>query len=82
VQGGSSIFRREADVWVEDAGGFPRDRSLIPVLANHTDQAGSWFALSNLGVFLKEPTAKAWACLTVPEDWRGMHPTALAALNL
>jgi hypothetical protein len=82
VQGGSSIFRREADVWVEDAGGFPRDRSLIPVLANHTDQAGSWFALSNLGVFLKEPTAKAWACLTAPEDWRGMHPTALAVLNL
>jgi hypothetical protein len=82
VQGGSSIFRREADIWVEDAEGFPRDRSLIPVLATHVDQPGSWFALSNLGVFLKEPTAKAWACLTAPEDWRGMHPTALAVLNL
>ena len=82
MQGGASIFRREADIWVEDAEGFPRDRSLIPVLATHIDQAGSWFALSNLGVFSKEPTIKAWACLTAPEDWRGMHPTALAVLNL
>ena len=29
-----------ADIWVEDAEGFPRDRSLIPVLATHTDQPG------------------------------------------
>jgi hypothetical protein len=82
VQGGASIFRREADIWVEDAEGFPRDRSLIPVLATHVDQPGSWFALSNLGVFSKEHTAKTWACLTRPEDWRGMHPAALAVLNL
>jgi len=39
MQGGASIFRREADIWVEDAEGFPRDRSLIPVLATHIDQA-------------------------------------------
>ncbi|MEG9435111.1 exo-alpha-sialidase [Edaphobacter sp. HDX4] len=82
AKGGSSIFRREADAWVEDAKGFPRDRSLIPVLATHADQPGRWFALSNLGVFSKEPTAKAWACLTAPEDWHGAHPTALAVLNL
>jgi hypothetical protein len=82
VQGGSSIFRREADDWVEDAEGFPRERSLIPVLATHADQPGRWFALSNLGVFSKEPTAKAWACLTAAGDWRGMHPTVLTALNL
>jgi hypothetical protein len=82
VQGGASIFRREADVWVEDAEGFPRDRSLIPVLATHADQPGSWFALSNLGVFSKGPAVKAWACLTASEDWRCMHPTALAILNL
>jgi hypothetical protein len=82
VHGGASIFRREADIWVEDADGFPRDRSLIPVLAAHTDQPGSWFALSNLGVFSKEPTDTAWACLTALEDWRDMHPTALAIPNL
>jgi hypothetical protein len=67
---------------VEDAEGFLRDQSLLPVLANHTDKSGSWFALSNLRVFSKEPIAKAWVCLTAPEDWRGMHPTALAVLNL
>jgi hypothetical protein len=82
VQGEASIFRREADIWVEDAEGFPRDQSLIPVLATHVDQSGIWFALSNLGVFSKEPTAKTWACMTRPEDWRGMHPTALAVLSL
>ena len=71
-----------ADIWMEDAEGFPRDRSLIPVLDTHTDQPGSWFALSNLGVFSKEPTDKPWVCLTALEDWRDMHPTALAILNL
>jgi hypothetical protein len=71
-----------ADIWAEDAEGFPRDRSLVPVLATHTDQPGSWFALSNLRIFSKEPTDKAWVCLTAPEDWRDMHPTALAILNL
>jgi hypothetical protein len=71
-----------ADIWVEDAEGFPRDRSLTSVLATHTDQPESWFALSNFGVFSKEPTDKAWVCLTAPEDWRDMHPTALAILNL
>ena len=75
------IFRREADLWVEDAERFPCDQSLIPVLATHAEQPGSWFALSNLGVFSKEPTAKAWARLTGLEDWRDMHPTALAVLN-
>jgi hypothetical protein len=80
--GGASIFRREADIWVQDAESFPRDRSLIPVLATHPDQPGSWFALSNLGVFSKEPTGKTWACLTAPELWRDMHPMALAILNL
>ena len=67
---------------MEDAEGFPRDRSLIPVLATHTDQPESWFALSNLGAFSKKPTANAWACLAAPEDWRDMHPMALAILNL
>ena len=71
-----------ADIWAEDAEGFPRDRGLIPVLATHTDQPGSWFALSNLRVFSKEPTNKAWVCLIAPEDWRDMHATALAILNL
>jgi hypothetical protein len=41
-----------------------------------------WFALSNLGVFPKGPTDKAWACLSRPEDRRSIHPTALSALNL
>lgn len=31
--GPSSMFRREGDAWFEDAAGFPRDHSLIPVLA-------------------------------------------------
>src|ERR1700744_3306474 len=46
---------------------FPRDRSLIPVLAARVDQPGSWFALSNFGIFSKEPTAKAWARLAGPK---------------
>ena len=82
VQGGATIFRREADFWMEDAEGFPRDRSLIPVLATHADQPGIWFALSNLGVFSKEARGNTWSCLTAPQDWRDMHPTALAILNL
>jgi len=82
VEGGASIFRREAKHWVEDAEGFPCDRSLIPVLAAHVRQPGIWFALSNLGLFLKESTATTWICLVQPEEWHGMHPTALAALTL
>jgi hypothetical protein len=82
VQGGATIFRREADFWMEDAAGFPRDRSLIPVLATNAEQPGSWFALSNLGVFSKEARGNTWSCLTAPQDWRDMHPMALAILNL
>lgn len=82
VLGGASIFRREADVWVEDGEGFPRDRSLSPVLSTHTGQPGRWFALSNFGVFAKESPTKAWACLTAPKDWNDKHPTALVVLNL
>ena len=82
ARGGSSIFRREEDLWVEDAEGFPRDRSLVPVLATHAEQAGSWFALSNLGIFYKEFTARVWARLAGLEDWGDMHPTALAVLDL
>lgn len=37
AHGGASIFRREADLWVEDAERFPRDRSLVPVLATHAE---------------------------------------------
>jgi hypothetical protein len=79
--GGSSIFRREEDLWAEDAEGFPRDRSLIPVLATHAEPPGGWFALSNLGIFSKELTAKAWTRLTALEEWRDMHPTALATIT-
>jgi hypothetical protein len=81
VDGGSSIFRREGDSWFEDAEGFPRDRSLIPVLATDDGAPGRWFALSNLGLFVKEPEAKTWNCLVAPESWRSMHPTVLAVVN-
>jgi photosystem II stability/assembly factor-like uncharacterized protein len=59
VQGGASIFRREADVWVEDAEAFPSYRSLIPVLATDTAQPGRWFALSDLGLFEKGPSRQS-----------------------
>ena len=42
MQGGASVFRRERDLWAEDAEGFPWDRSLLPVLATNTDYPGSW----------------------------------------
>lgn len=79
--GGASIFRREDDVWIEDARGFPQTHSLIPVLAADPEQPGRWFALSNLGLFVKEPDAPAWTSLVAPESWRGMHPMTLAVLH-
>jgi hypothetical protein len=79
--GGSSIFRREGDGWIEDADGFPREHSLVPVLAVDPADPGSWFALSDLGLFAKKLGAVAWTRLTARNDWRGMHPTTLTILH-
>ena len=79
--GGASIFRRQGEVWTEDAEGFPRGHSLMPVLAADPGQPGRWFALSNLGLFTKEPGASAWTVLAAPDDWRGRHPMTLAVLQ-
>jgi hypothetical protein len=81
VTGGSSIFRREGDGWIEDAEGFPRKHSLVPVLAADPADQGGWFALSDHGLFAKEGGATAWTKLTAPDDWRGMHPTTLTTLH-
>lgn len=75
--GSSSIFRRDGDVWVEDADGFPRDHSLVPVLGTDPTTPGRWFALSNLGLFLKEPGDVTWARLTARDAWREMNPVSL-----
>jgi len=79
--GGSSIFRREGDAWIEDADGFPREHSLVPVLTADPIRPGGWFALSDHGLFAKERGAAAWTRLTAPDEWRGMHPTALILLD-
>jgi len=81
VTGGSSIFSREGDGWIEDAEGFPRKHSLVPVLAADPADQGGWFALSDHGLFVKEGGATAWTRLTAPDDWRGMHPTTLTILH-
>jgi hypothetical protein len=82
VEGGSSIYRRTADRWMEDADGFARDDSLISVLCSDPGWPGRCFALSNTGLFLKESSVSKWDCLAAPETWRSMHPTALAVLDL
>ncbi|WP_263262048.1 sialidase family protein [Pseudomonas sp. RIT-PI-S] len=79
--GGSSIWRREAQRWVEDGDGFAREQSLVPVLAADPADQGSWFALSDQGLFAKKRGATAWARLAAPDDWRGMHPTTLTVLQ-
>ena len=76
--GTSSIFRRDGETWVEDAEGFPSDRSLVPVLGADPRRPGRWFALSNLGVFRKEPGDVGWALLAVPDAFRDMNPMSLA----
>jgi hypothetical protein len=82
VEGGSTIFRREGDVWSEDAQDFPSDRSLIPILTADASCPGRWFALSNLGLFAQEPRSRKWTCLAAPASWRSLHPTALTVVNL
>lgn len=79
--GPSSIYRRVRDTWVEDAAGFPRAQSLIPVLAADSVRPGRWYALSNLGFFRKEPDALAWQVITQLLEWHVMHPTCLAQLE-
>jgi len=79
--GPSSIFRREGDKWVEDADGFPRDHSLIPVLASDPHQAGRWFALSNLGLFIKSAGDDRWRLLTNRSEWADMHAMSLTILR-
>ena len=76
--GPSSIFRRDADRWVEDAQGFPRERSLVPVLGADPMCPGRWLAVSNFGVFKKEPGDAAWTRLAAPDAWRDMNPMSLA----
>lgn len=79
LTGASSIFRRDGDRWVEDAEGFPRDRSLVPVLGTDPTTPGRWFALSNLGLFRKEPGDVAWARLAARDEWRAMNPMSLVS---
>ena len=76
--GTSSIFRRDADTWVEDAEGFPTHYSLVPVLGADPSRPGRWFAVSNLGVFKKEPADTTWTLLAAPDAWRNMNPMSLA----
>ena len=77
ANGGSSIFRRDGNGWIEDADGFPREHSLVPVLAA---DPGGWFALSDLGLFAKPHGTAAWTRLTAPSEWRGVHPITLTIL--
>lgn len=76
--GGSSIFRRDADRWVEDAAGFPREHSLTPVIEADPAHPGRWFALSNLGLFAKQAAADTWCRIAVRDEWRDMNPMSLA----
>ncbi len=78
--GGSSIYQRVRGTWVEDAAGFPREHSLIPVLAADSTLAGQWYALSNFGFFQKEPGAPAWQGIARLAEWQAMHPTCLVQL--
>jgi hypothetical protein len=77
ADGPSSIFRRSGDGREEDAEGFPRERSLIPVLATNPSQPGRWFALSNFGLFTKGSGDGAWGALAAPPEWADMHPMCL-----
>ena len=77
--GPSSIFRRVAGRWVEDAEGFPVAQSLVPVLAADPQTPGRWLALSNRGLFEKRDD-RAWTYLTGRPDWQDAHPMCLATL--
>jgi hypothetical protein len=79
--GGASIFRRDGDAWVEDAEDFPSGTSLIPVLTADPARSGRWFALSDLGLFVKEGNARSWTRLTGSDEWRGVHPMSLAIVE-
>lgn len=79
--GPSSIYRNVGSTWVEDANGFPGGRSQSPVLAADSVRAGHWYALSNLGLFQKEPDAPAWQVITTLPVWLTMHPTCFAQLG-
>jgi hypothetical protein len=76
--GPSSIFRRQCDRWVEDAEGFPREHSLIPVLTADPHRPGYWYALSNLGLFAKADGRASWQALAAPSEWADMHPMCIA----
>ena len=80
VDGLSSIYRYAGGTWVDDAEGFPRAHSLIPVLAADSVQAGGWYALSNLGFFQKKQGATAWQAVIKLPAWNTMHPTCLVQL--
>lgn len=77
-KGPSSIYRWAGDRWLEDADGFPRGQSLSPVLASDSGCAGGWYALSNRGLFRKEPGGQAWHLVTGLAEWYQMHPACFA----
>lgn len=79
--GPSSIYRAVRGTWVEDAAGFPRAHSSIPVLAADSTEPGQWYALSNLGFFRQEPHEAAWHLVVALPEWQNMHPTCLAQLG-
>ena len=77
--GPSSIFRNVNGGWMEDAEGYPREESLVPVLAADPAAPGHWLALSNLGLFEKLGD-RNWTCLTCRPEWRDQHPMCIAIL--
>jgi hypothetical protein len=79
--GPSSIFKRVGQAWKEDAIGFPRDHSLIPVLTADPHRPGYWFALSNLGLFEQAPGKEGWQLIANDPAWENMHPMSLLPLN-
>lgn len=81
AEGPSSIFRRSGDRWIEDAEGFPKEKSLIPILATDASRPGDWLALSNLGLFARRAGSDRWEVLANTPEWLQMHAMCLLAIH-
>jgi photosystem II stability/assembly factor-like uncharacterized protein len=77
----STVYRKTAgESWQEVSQGLPETRgTVIPVLASSKAEAGTFYLLSNKGLYRSADAGRSWQALPIPwrEDYSLQHQQAL-----
>ena len=77
----SVLYRKEHDLpWQRVTSGLPADKGMVvPVLASHPSEGGTFYALTNLGLYSSHDTGLHWEEVPLPwkSEYRQQHQQAL-----